>query len=303
MPLYNVKGTKLDRVKETQFKLEKNMQELVEANIKALFNLVFIKSEFMVGGLRIDTLAFDEENESFVIIEFKRDKNFSVIDQGYAYLALLLNNKADFILEFNESMRRSLKRDNVDWSQSRVVFISPEFTKYQRGAVNFKDLPIDLWEMTLFENGTILLDQLVSPDNSESIKKIKTKSDMVSRVSEVVKVYSETDHTSGMPEEIVELYEELKNRIISIGSVEVVPKKKYIGFKRVTNFVDIRLQMSQIKLWINLKKGELEDPKGMARDVAKVGHWGNGDYEIHVDSSTDLDYLMGLIKQSFIAQS
>jgi hypothetical protein len=74
---------------------------------------------------RIDTLAFDPEAKSFVIIEYKRDKTFSVIDQGYAYLLLMLNNKADFILECNESQHQSLKRTDVDWSQSKVIFVSP----------------------------------------------------------------------------------------------------------------------------------------------------------------------------------
>jgi hypothetical protein len=67
--------------------------------------------------LRIDTLAFDNESKAFVIIEYNKDRNFSVVDQGTAYLNLMLNNKADFILEYNESLRSSsLKREEVDWS-------------------------------------------------------------------------------------------------------------------------------------------------------------------------------------------
>ena len=66
-----------------------------------MFGYEFVKSELQLGNLRIDTLAFDNENRSFVIIEYKIDQSFSVIDQGYAYLGLLLNNKADFILEYN----------------------------------------------------------------------------------------------------------------------------------------------------------------------------------------------------------
>ena len=65
-----------------------------------------VQTEFAHGSLRVDTLAFNQETRSFVIIEYKRDRNFSVIDQGYAYLALLLNNKADFILEYNEAMNK-----------------------------------------------------------------------------------------------------------------------------------------------------------------------------------------------------
>jgi hypothetical protein len=42
------------------------------------------------------------ESGAFVIIEYKKDRNFSVVDQGVAYLNLMPNNKADFILEYNE---------------------------------------------------------------------------------------------------------------------------------------------------------------------------------------------------------
>jgi hypothetical protein len=44
-----------------------------------LFELDFVKSEFELHGLRIDTLAFDNESKAFVIIEYKKDRNFSVM--------------------------------------------------------------------------------------------------------------------------------------------------------------------------------------------------------------------------------
>ncbi|WP_229239388.1 hypothetical protein [Emticicia agri] len=115
MPLYKI-GQRLDFIKELSFKFEKDIQTLVEKNLKSLLQLDFIRSEFSLNNFRIDTLAFDRETKAFVIIEYKRDKNFSVIDQGYAYLSLMLNNKADFILEFNETQQTILKRTDVDWS-------------------------------------------------------------------------------------------------------------------------------------------------------------------------------------------
>jgi len=168
MPLFSIKGDRLERVKEVSFKSErKDIQHTTESSLKEVFGFEFVKSELVLGSLRIDTLAFDAENKSFVIIEYKIDQSFSVIDQGYAYLALLMNNKAEFILEFNECKNQSLKRDDVDWSQSKVIFVSPQFTKYQKQAINFRDLPIELWEVSKFENGTLLFNQLKSPETSE----------------------------------------------------------------------------------------------------------------------------------------
>ncbi len=305
MPLFSIKSDKLERVKEVQFKSErKDIQHVTESSLKEVFGFEFVKSELALGTLRIDTLAFDNENKSFVIIEYKIDQSFSVIDQGYAYLGLLLNNKAEFILEYNESKGVSLKRDDVDWSQSKVIFVSPQFTKYQKQAINFRDLPIELWEIRKFENGTLLFNQLKSPETSESITKISPRSEIVQKVSREIKVYTEEDHLSGLPTEIIELYQDLKERVLALSdSIEVRPRKLYIGFVAGTNFVDVRPQRSSLKLWINLSKGELVDPKKMARDVSEIGHWGNGDYQVTLESSEPLDYLMTLIKQSYAKHS
>ncbi|MGD0071336.1 MAG: DUF5655 domain-containing protein [Candidatus Bathyarchaeia archaeon] len=305
MPLFSIKSDRLERVKEVPFKSErKDIQHTTESSLKEVFGFEFVKSELELGNLRIDTLAFDNENKSFIIIEYKIDQSFSVIDQGYAYLGLLLNNKAEFILEYNERKGQSLKRDDVDWSQSKVIFVSPQFTKYQKQAINFRDLPIELWEVSKFENGTLLFNQLKSPETSESITKVSPKSDIVQKVSREIKVYTEEDHLSGLPNETIELYETLKERVLRLGdNIEVRPRKLYIGFVAGTNFVDVHPQRMQLKLWINLPKGELDDPKSMARDVSEVGHWGNGDYEILVKPTDDLYYLMTLIKQSYAKHS
>lgn len=130
MAIYSIDG-KLILISEIDFVLEKDIQNICENNIRELFGLEIVKSEFAIKNFRIDTLAFDSKSKSFVIIEYKKDKNFSIIDQGYAYLALLLNIKADFILEYNEQSKISLKRDDVDWSQTVVIFVSPSFTQYQ----------------------------------------------------------------------------------------------------------------------------------------------------------------------------
>ena len=300
MVLFSIKGDKLKKVHRIDFKLEKNIQKITEKNIKSIFGLNFVKSEFKLNDLRMDTLAFDKETKSFVILEYKKSSNFSVIDQGYAYLALLLNNKADFILEYNGSKNDSLGKNDVDWSQSRVIFVSPQFTKYQRQAIEFKDLPIELWEITRYKNDTVLFNQLKAPKSSESITKVSSKSDIVQKVSDEVKVYTEDHHLKTTSDDIKELYDELKERIYSLGdTVEIKPTKIYIAFKSNSNFADVYFQKNQIKIWLNLRIGTLDDPKKMTRDVSNVGHYGNGDYEISLKPGDDLDYLMTLIRQSY----
>ena len=106
----------------SDFILEKEIQNLFENNLSLISDFIFVKSEFSIKNRRIDTLAFDPKNKYFVIIEYKRNKNYSVIDQGVSYLNLMLEYKAEFIIEYNESLNKNLKRKDVDWSQSKVIF-------------------------------------------------------------------------------------------------------------------------------------------------------------------------------------
>lgn len=300
MSIYSVNnGLKL--INEKNFKYEKEIQKIVEANLNTLLNLKLIKSELSLNNFRIDTLAFDTEAKSFIIIEFKRDKTFSVVDQGYAYLSLMLNNKADFILEYNENQDETLKRNDVDWSQSKVIFISPNFTTYQKEAINFKDLPIELWEIKRFENETILFEQIQKANAIESIKTISQSSnEKVEKVNREIKVFTESDHIQKGEFETRELYEKLKERLLNLDdNVNVQPKKQTIGFRVGNNiFCDIVVQAKSLKIYVNLKSGDLQDAKKLSRDVSNVGHWGNGSYEIKMSDTEDLEYILSLLKQS-----
>ncbi|MBS5529790.1 hypothetical protein KH017_03295 [bacterium] len=304
MSIFQLKQNSLSQIKEMPFKLEREIQNLVEKNLGMLLGLEFVKSEFTISGtvqqLRIDTLAFDLKNKAFVIIEYKQDKSFSVVDQGYAYLSVMLNNKADFILEYNESCGKVLKKADVDWSQSRVIFISQAFTPYQKEAINFKDLPIALWEIKQFSNQTISFEEIRKLNATESIKTVSAGNSAVDSVSKVVVVYTENDRLKDIPEDILELYGQLRERILELGNVEIKATKLYVAFTvNGSNFTDIAIQKKALKLWINLPKGGLEDPYKLARDVANIGHHGNGDYQLSISNADKLDYIITLIKQGY----
>lgn len=301
MSTYKIYNEQLALIKEKPFKLEKEIQNIVEKNLHTLLGLEFIRAEFSLNSFRIDSLAFDSEKKSFVIIEYKRDKNFSVIDQGYAYLSLMLNNKAEFILEYNEYRSESLKRTDVDWSQSKVLFVSPNFTTYQKEAINFKDLPIELWEIKRFANDTLLFEQIVNRSSKESIKTV-SNSETITTVSKEIKVYSEQDHLQNIETDFLNIYAEIKEFLLSLGEdITIYPKKKTIGFKIGGKvFCDIVMQNKGIRLFLNAKKGTLKDPEGVTRDVSEVGHWGNGAYEVRFPLKNDIeiDYVFSLLKQA-----
>ena len=193
-----------------------------------------------------------------------------------------------------------MKKDNVDWSQSKVIFISTSFTTYQRKAIEFKDLPIELWEVKQYSNNTILFNQIQSQEKSESITKISQKSELVRSVSNQVKQYTEEYHIENGNERIKTLYKEVKELILSISpEVVIKPKAKYVAFLHNKNFVDIVVRKSNLTLFLNMNKGTLNDPQKGTRDVSRLGHWGNGEYELIINDASQLGYASSLIRQSY----
>ena len=299
MPIYTNDNNILLEVKESPYKLERDIQRLFEANLPAIMGLELVKSEFSIKNRRIDTLAFDKQSRAFIIIEYKRDKNISVVDQGFTYLSLMLENKADFIIEYNESLKQHLKRDDVDWSQTRVAFVSTGFTENQIQATNFKDIAIELWEVRQYENNSVAINPIKKSNSAESIKPITQNKEAYKKVADEIKIYTEQDHLTGKSEYIQELYERFKVAIINLGDdIEIQPKKDYIAFKKGKNITDITILKKSLKMWINLKKGKLDDPKNVTEDMSNKGHWGNGDYQIQIESDKDLEYIMSLVKQA-----
>ncbi|WP_299577778.1 DUF5655 domain-containing protein [uncultured Sunxiuqinia sp.] len=299
MKLYTKTKNNITLLKEVPFKLEKDIQNLFESQLSELVGLKLVKSEFTIKNKRIDTLAFDPQNKAFIIIEYKRSKSNSVVDQGFTYLNLMLENKADFIVEYNESCKDSIQRKDVDWSQTRVIFVSTSFTENQKLATNFKDIAIELYEVKQYEGEIIAINPIKKSSSATSIQPLTEKDEAIKNVTREIKVYSEEDHLANKSEEITELYEAYKDAILNLAdNIEIQARKDYIAFKKNSNIADITIQRKGLKMWINLKKDNLDDPKKITRDVSETGHWGNGDYELLITDTDNLEYIMSLVKQA-----
>jgi hypothetical protein len=72
MKVFKTKHKGVEYVEIPPFKLEKIIQELVEKKSETFFNLEFVRSKFPIGEFRIDTLCFNNETNSFVLIEYKK---------------------------------------------------------------------------------------------------------------------------------------------------------------------------------------------------------------------------------------
>lgn len=300
MPIFKIDKSKLKSIKEKKVDLEKSIQKLTEENLEIIFGWEFIASEFQVNNFFIDTLAFDPESRSFIIIEYKKDKSFSVIDQGVAYLAQMLDNQDTFILEYNERLNRNLKRKDVDWSQSRVVFIADSFTRYQQNAIGFKDLPIELWEVKPFEDNLISYSQLEVPHAQGSIKTI-TKDQTIRKVSKEL-IYPLSRHINYVKKpEIKELYEKIREESQNLGDVKEVSRKYFVGYWRENvKFLVVHFYKDHLIIWIRIQGYKLHDPKHLATELkTQDDYWKKLYKEIYLKSLDQIPNVMYLIKQAY----
>ena len=100
------------------------------------------------------------------------------------------------------------------------------------------------------------------------------------------------------------LFEILDRRIQNLSpNVKREFKKLYVAYKLDTNFVDIVFQKQRLRISVNMKFSEVIDSKGICRDITGLGRWGNGDVELFMEHTSDVDQVMEIIEQSFRLQA
>jgi predicted transport protein len=291
MPIFKLKDGKTKQLKSSNFRSERELQSLIESNLEEIFGIKFIASEFSTGekhGGRIDTLGLDENNAP-VIIEYKWGEKDNVINQGLFYLDWLVDHKGDFQILVEGRLGKKVE---VDWGQPRLILIASSFNKYDKYAINRMAENIELWTYRLYE-GNIL--DIEIEGSSSAAQKTGRKITQVR-----YKEYKIEDHLNGKSKKVKDLFQMLREKILSLGEeVEEKPLKKYIAYRTSKNFAEVRLQSQGLKIWIDLPVDKLNDPQKIGRDMRKIGHWGTGDTQIQITEENQVNYVLNLIKQSY----
>ena len=168
----------------TQMLLERDLQRMLESQLEPMLNARFIASEYSTGEThrgRIDTLALDE-NIAPLIIEYKRDSDSSVINQGLFYLNWLENHRAEFQLLVQNRYGQALA-ERIEWSGARVVCIAQRFSRYDQEAVQQFESNLDLVTYQCFASNIIALSTVASirrQDYLNGLKKEKSRRERLS---------------------------------------------------------------------------------------------------------------------------
>ena len=297
--LFSIKNQLVQKILPTKVDFERNIQKLFEKNLGTILDIKFLATEYSTSfGGRIDTLGIDN-NGSPVIIEYKRGQNDSVINQGLSYLRWLLDHKEKF-----EALVHEKDSDvEIDWKSPRVICITESYNKFDLDTADLLPISIELYRYQLYENDTLLLERASQPKVKISTSEIFDKNETGDKPFKEKIQYSIEDHLVLLNEKTKELFALFKEQVSALDEAIIEePKAKYIAYKLTTNFVDVVILKDALKIFLNVPSGKLEDPKGLARDLTKpkkIGHWGNGDYELRFEKEGDIDAVIDLVRQSY----
>ncbi len=99
------------------------------------------------------------------------------------------------------------------------------------------------------------------------------------------------------------LFDVLDKRIQNLSpNVKREFKKLYVAYKLDTNFADVVFQAQRLRIAINMKFSQVHDPNGICKDTTGIGRWGNGDVEVFMEHTSEVNQVMEIIEQSYRLQ-
>lgn len=306
MAIFEIKENKAKKVKPIDFKVEKDLQRLIEHNLETIFNCKLIASEFSTGSIhsgRIDTLAISEDNNP-VIIEYKKVASSELINQSLYYLHWIKDHKGDFQMAANKAFSKNIE---VDWSDILVICLAPDYRKYDLHAVQVMGANIELWQYKIYENGILSIDEVFrrpkavayQDETSNSKNPVMIEAGRKAAITRKTATYTLEEHIESLNDDLKTLFNEVREYIISLdSSIEETPKKHYIAYKTSQNFVCIQSYKNKLTLYLKLNPDEVKPLPVQGRDMRNVGHFGTGDFELVLKNSDDFYQTKYLISDA-----
>ena len=151
-----------------------------------------------------------------------------------------------------------------------------------RRAQRISALAVGIWEYPQLDDETLLAYKKGSSSKSD---------------------YSIADHPHLASGKMRSLFDAFRREVLALDpNISEEYLKLYVAYKAETNFVDVVPQANALRLSLNMKWPELNDPRGACLDVSGKGRWGNGEVEIKLHDPDDLPYVLGLVRQSLDLQ-
>lgn len=275
-----------------------------------MLGIRFVATEYATGrthGGRIDSLGLDENN-SPVILEYKRSVGENVINQGLYYLNWLMDHQAEFKLQVMDTLGMDVAAQ-IDWSSPRVLCIASDFTKFDAHAVQQINQGVELIRYRRFGADLLLFEQVNTVGGPRSKPRPRMQGVEAQPASPTRPVGATGDR--GYAEwmglygpEMKELASSLDDFIGSLGDdVQRKELKLYMAFKRLKNFATVVPQKSRLLLFLHVDPDSLMPLAPNMRDARTFGHWGTGDLEVAISSFEELEQAKPFIAQAYAGRT
>ncbi len=295
--LFAINNDNVLELKGKSVALEKSLQTLIENHLEEILGIQFIETEYSTGkkhGGRIDSLGIDENN-SPVIIEYKRSTNENVINQGLYYLDWLLDHKAEFEILVMRKLNNTTT-DLIDWQNPRLLCIANDFTKYDEHAVQQINRNIELYRYKYYDEGFLLFDLVNATTATTNI----TQPPSINNAYTSKKF---SDNLSQLNQEVSDRYQKLHDYMLSLGDEVQYKELKYYGAnKRIKNLACVEVIHTKHTILVHVKADleNLELEEGFSKDVSKIGHYGTGNLALYISSDEELEKAKTYIEVSYL---
>jgi len=293
LPLFRIVKENVEPVPQANFPTERALQALVEQNLGPIFNCRFVASEHPTGPQhrgRIDTLALSEDDNP-VIIEYKKVESSELVNQSLYYLAWLNDHRGDFALAVQRALGHKVE---IDWTETRVICIAPNYRKYDLHAVQVMGRNIELWTYRRFQNDTFYLEEVYPAGGG--VEEISEKNPVMvaagkkAAITRATAIWTFDQHLENKGQDMKDIAMAVQDFMLGVSSsIEEAPKKRYIAYRSTQNIVCMEIQKQKIYLYVKLNPKINKGPDGLSRDVTAIGHFGTGDLEITLRSLKDFE--------------
>lgn len=301
MELFKNDDGRLASIKASRVEKEKTLQSLLEANLQEAFRIRFLETEYSTGQThagRIDTLGIDE-NDTPVIIEYKRSVDANVVMQALYYLDWLVDHRAEFEKLVSDKLGADAV-EKVDWSAPRVICIAETYTKFDRHAVLQMGREIELVEYTYYPDGYLALDLVAGAESGGSDSRATKQKTPVAEKKEYTAeaLLAGYGARRAWAEQILEYASELG------ADVSIKPLKVYIAIRTAKNFASMAGSRDSLSMVFHL---DPEDPAVAkypnTRDVRNIGIWGTGSFQLNIKSEEDAANAKELLELAYATRT
>ena len=99
------------------------------------------------------------------------------------------------------------------------------------------------------------------------------------------------------------LFEEFRKDVLALDPcVTEEFFRPYVAYKAETNFLEVAVRASRLRLALNMQFHDLQDPRELAYYVAGLPRWSNRDVQVELRRQEELPYVMGLVRQALEKQ-